>query len=346
MSGKRILLLYILAWGGLLGWSLTSSRAWGLEDRLVPVFSSSLPAGRVTLASGGGLLFLLSEKAGTVSRIDPGTWTLSVRIAGLKNPRDLAVGRSGGRLLVDLESSRSLLLLPSTAAGPPLQRTVGLNPGQILGGSDNHYYLVARAVHLLYALDPDSYLPRNWIAVGDVFRRVAPDGGGHLWLPLFRSDGVMEVGTSPFAVLRTIDLDGCTGPVSVLPLPAGGFMAGCHDAIVRSNAQGAVRRVGLREGLRHGVRELLMFPGGRKALAIFRRSRMMVLFDLGSMNEISRYRLPYRPARLYIFPNWPILFVVMNDPDHEMTRLSGYRLSDFLGQSDTLPVTYNSGKKK
>ncbi|MDA8028520.1 MAG: hypothetical protein M0Z25_06035 [Nitrospiraceae bacterium] len=346
MSGKKIALLFVLAFGGWLAWSLTAPRAWGLEGRLVPVFSRSFSEGRITLASGGGLLFLLSEKAGTVSRVDPGTWTLAVRIAGLKNPRDLAVSRSGGRLLVDLESSRSLLVLPSTAAGPPLQRTVGLNPGQILAGSDNHYYLVARAVHLLYALDPDRYRPRDWIAVGDVFRRVTPDGVGHLWLPLFRSDGVMEVGTRPFAVLQTIDLDGCSGPVSVLPLPAGGFLAGCQDAIVSSNGQGAVRRVPLRGAVSHGVRELLLFPGGREALAIFHRSRTMVLFDVGSLKEISRYRLPYRPARLYIFPNWPILFVVMNDQDHEMTRLSGYRLPDFPGQSDTIPVTNNSGKKK
>ncbi len=332
--------------GGLLAGGPLAFRAWALEGPLVPVFSRSLPESRVTLASGGGRLFLLSQKAGSLFRLDPWTGTLFLRISGLENPRDLAVGRFGNRLLVDLDSSRSLLIFPATEAGPPLLRTVGLNPGQILGGADNRYYLVARAVHILYALDPDRYRPRDWIAVGDVFRRVTSGMDGHLWLPLFRSDEVMEVGTSPFVVLRKIDLDRCSGPVRVFPLSSGGFLAGCRDALVREDPSGQIRRFPLRGEFRHGVREMVLSPGGQTALILFHRSRTMILFDISAMKGISRYHLPYRPRRLYIFPNWPILFVVMNDPDHEMTRLFGYRLTDFHGQSATVSVTYHKRKEK
>ncbi len=320
--------------------------AWGIEEPSPPLFSRSFPEGRITLAAGAGRLFLLSEKAGSLYRLDPRTGNLSLRISGLKNPRDMAVGRYGGRLLVDLESSRSLLILPAEEAGPPFERTVGLNPGQILGGADDRYYLTARAVHILYALDPDRYRPRDWIAVGDVFPRVALGMDGHLWIPLFRSDAVLEVGTAPFAVLRTVDLDGCSAPVRVAPLPGGGFLAGCEDAILWQDAAGQARRFVLRGSFRHGVRELILFPGGRLALVLFHRSRRLVLFDVHAMKVISQLRLPYRPVRLYLFPNWPILFVVMNDPDHETTWLSGYPLTEIQGQSDTIPVTYNSRKKK
>ncbi len=320
--------------------------AWGIEDASAPLFSRSFPAGRTTLAAGAGRLFLLSQKAGSLYRLDPRTGMPALRISGLKNPRDMAVGRYGGRLLVDLESSRSLLILPAEEAGPPFERTVGLNPGQILGGADDRYYIAARAVHILYALDPDRYSPRDWIAVGDVFPRVARGVDGHLWMPLFRSDAVLEVGTAPFAVLRTVDLDGCSSPVRVAPLPGGGFLAGCEDAILWQNPTGQTRRFVLRGPFRHGVRALKLLPGGRLALVLFHRSRRLVLFDVQAMKVTSQVRLPYRPLRLYLFPNWPILFVVMNDPDHEMTWLSGYPLTEFHGQLDTIPVTYNSRKKK
>ncbi len=320
--------------------------AWAIENIPSPLFSRFFPEGRVVLAAGAGHLFLLSQKEGTVYRFHPRTGELALRISGLKNPRDMAVGRYGGRLLLDLESSRSLLIFPAAEAGPPVSRTVGLNPGQILGGPNNRFYLAARAVHILYALDPDRYRPRDWIAIGDVFPRVTVGMDGHLWLPLFRSDAVLEVGTAPFSILRTLDLEGCSAPVRVLPLPSGGFLTGCEDAILRQDAAGKTKRFVLGKSFRHGVREMLLLPGGERALVLFHRSRRMVFFDVNAMKTISQWRLPSHPLRLYLFPNWPILFVVMNDPDHELTRVSGYPLSDFHGQLDTISVTYNSRKKK
>lgn len=316
-----------------------SLSARAVEKPPTPLFSRSFDEGRLILAEGAGHLFVLSKPDGTISRLSTKTWTLTPRLQGLNHPENMAVSRFGHRLLVDLDSSRSLLIGPTVSAGPPLLRTVGLNPGQIIGGPDDHFYLVARGVHILYELDRDRYEPTSWMAVGEAFGQASTGMDGHLWLPLNLTDSVMEIGTNPLAVIKTTDLDRCIDPVRVLPLPEGGFLAGCHDAIIREGLTGETLRFPLRGRFRRGVRDLVLFPGSEKVLALFHKSKNLIVFEASTLKEKMRIRFPFRPVRLYIFPSWPILFVVMNDPDHDETWLFGYPLSIISQQPSGQSIT-------
>jgi hypothetical protein len=161
-----------------------------------PLFTLSYPLGRLTLAAGGTplRLYLLSKRSGSLDRIDPTRGQSFRRLSNLPSPEDLAVGTGGHRILISLDSSRRLLVLP-VSAGPPRALTVGLNPGQIARSSDGTLYLAARAVHIVYRLSPDRSRTTDWTAIGDVFRRMSPDTKGDLWLPLARGEQVADPAT-------------------------------------------------------------------------------------------------------------------------------------------------------
>jgi hypothetical protein len=289
---------------------------------------NSFVQGRLDLAAGmdSKSLFLLEKRSGTVFRIDPRSGKSSVILSGLSSPQDVAVGRDGNRILVDLDSSRTLLVIPLNADGPPASVSVGLNPGQILRGSDDRYYLVARAVHILYALDPDRYHPLDWLAVGEAFKRVSPGRDNNLWLPLEKSGQVMEVRTSPFALVKKVNLEGCDHPIRVVPLPGKGFVAGCHRTIVLNDGGVVTHTLPVPQRVAHQLRDICLLPDGIHLLAIFHHEKMLFPYNIHDLSELPPYRFPYTPVRLYLFRNWPILFVVMNDPGHDRTWLSGYPL--------------------
>jgi hypothetical protein len=294
-----------------------------------PLFMNSYREGRLFLAAGKGNkdLFLLNKREGTLSRIDPESGRSSVLLAHLRNPQNIAVGRDGNRILLDLGSSRTLLVAPLTVQGPPAAISVGLNPGQIIRGSDDQYYLVAEAVHILYTLDPVRYHPKEWVAVGEPFRRVAADEHRNLLVPLSRSGQVMEIHTAPFAPFRKYPIEGCHAPLRVVPLPEGGFVAGCRNAILRMGPQGDFHRLSLRNRPRHGLRDLLLSSDATHLLALFHHEKSIVILKIKGLGQNpSVRRVPYSPVRLFLFGNWPILFVVMNDPDHDKTWLFGYPL--------------------
>ena len=297
-----------------------------LRDK--PLFMNSYREGRLVLAAGKGNkdLFLLNKREGTLSRIDPESGKSSVLLSHLPNPQDIAVGRDGNRILLDLGSSRTLLVSPLNVLGPPSAISVGLNPGQIIRGSDDQYYLVANAVHILYTLDPVRYHPMDWVAVGEPFGRVAADEHRNLWVPLSRTRQVMEIHTAPFAPFKRYPLEDCQAPLRVLPLPEGGFVAGCRNALLHIGPRGDFHRVTFQNQLRHGLRDLLLSPDANHLLALFHHEKSIVILRINGLEKIPSVRLPYSPVRLFLFRNWPILFVVMNDPDHVKTWLFGYPL--------------------
>jgi len=186
------------------------------------------------------------------------------------------------------------------------------------------------------------------MAVGDVFREVSPDRNNNLWLPLYRSGQVMEVRTSPFAPVKTYQVEDCDHPVRVIPLPDGSFLAGCRNAIVLMSPNEEIRRFSIPGKDRHGLRDMILFPDGTHLLAIFHNEKTIFILDSKDLEILSRYRLPYDPVRLFSFRNWPILFVVMNDPGHERTWLSGFPLagpSPVSGKAGSVPITSLPRKK-
>lgn len=320
LTGVSLVLLFL---GDDVALALAEGRIGSL-----PLFMNVYPAGRIVLAAGPGkdALFLLSTQAGTVSRIDPFTGRGTVVLSGLSRPQDLAIGREGRRILVDLDASRTLLVALLKRAGPPLALSIGLNPGQILKGPDGRFYVTARAVHILYRLDPDRFATLDWLAVGDIFRRVSFGPKQTLWLPLFRSGQLMEVGLSPFESQKTLPIPECDHPVRVFPLPDGGFVAGCRNALVRVDGEGTLRRTRFSRSVRHPLRDMLLLPGGKRLLLIFKDDRTLRVIRTGNLSESFRLRLPYRPVRLYTFSRWPILYAVLSDRVRGETWLSAYPL--------------------
>ncbi len=305
------------------------------EELPSPLFSSTYLQGRLTLASGGNppRLFVLSKRTGSLVQVDPKTGQGKLRLSGIPHPEDLNVGSQGQRILISLGSSRSLWVLP-VAAGPPLSLTVGLNPGQIVRNAHGQLYLTARAVHILYHLNPDSDHPDRWTAMGDIFPLISTDPKGDLWLPLTRGEQVADLDPKSLEHRRVFDLDSCREPSRVLPLPSGGFVVGCRNALLVAGANGEeTARLPLRGRLSRGVQDMVLLPGEDRLLVAFRKCKILNLYHLRDFSEISSFRVSYLPVRLYYFEKWPTLFLVMDDPDKDRTWLLGYPLSAFGGPS-------------
>jgi len=307
-----------------------------------PILSLSYPRGRLTLAAGGTplRLYLLSKRSGSLDRIDPENGQSIRRLSSLPSPEDLAVGPGGERIMISLDSSRRLLVLP-VSAGPPLSLTVGLNPGQIAKSSNGTLYLAARAVHIVYRLSPDHSHTIDWMAVGDVFRQMSPDGKGDLWLPLSRGEQIVDLDAEHLRIRKSYDLESCRKPTRVLPLSGGGFVVGCRNALLSEDLSGEdvarVRLPSFRRG--GGVRDMLGLPGGDRLMVSFRKRKILNIYHLPDLSMISSFRTHYLPVRLYFFDGWPIIFVVMDDPDHDKTWLFGYPLSAFGSLFVTKPAS-------
>ena len=300
-------------------------------DLPAPLFSTSYPHGRLTLASGGDppLLFVLSKPSGSLFRINPQNGQESLRLSAIPQPEDLAVGAGGRRVLVSLDSSRSLWVLP-VSSGPPVRMTVGLNPGQIIRTPNGDLFLAARAVHILYHLNPMTDRPDGWTAMGDIFPRIASDGKGDLWLPLSRGEQVADLSPKTLEARKVFDIDSCREPSRVIPLSSGGFVVGCRNALLVEGANGEeIARLSLRGTLSRGVQDMVLLPGDNRLLVSFRKCKTLNLYHLPDLSRISSFRLSYLPVRLYYFEKWPTLFIVMDDPGNDRTRPSDYPLSAF-----------------
>ncbi|MGC8528603.1 MAG: YncE family protein [Leptospirillia bacterium] len=310
-------------------------------DLPAPLFSSSYPHGRLTLASGGDppLLFVLSKPSGSLFRINPENGQESLRLIRIPQPEDLAVGAGGQRVLVSLDASRSLWVLP-VSSGPPVKMTVGLNPGQIVRTPTGDLYLVARAVHIIYHLNPVTDRPDGWTAMGDVFPQITPDAKGDLWLPLSRGEQVKDLSPRTLETRKIFDLDSCREPSRVRPLPSGGFVVGCRNALLLEGQNGEeLTRSRLRGRLSRGVQDMVLLPGGDRLLVSFRKCKTLNLYHLPDLSIISSFHSSYLPVRLYYFKKWPTIFIVMDDPGNDRTRLFGYSLSTFGTPSlSTQPV--------
>lgn len=296
-----------------------------------PLFVLSYPHGRLTLASGGdpSLLFVLSKPSGSLFRLNPENGQESLRLGGIPRPEDLAVDAGGRRVLVSLDSSRSLWVLP-VSSGPPVSMTVGLNPGQIIRTPTGDLYLAARAVHIIYHLNPVTDRPDGWSAMGDIFPLIASDGKGDLWLPLSRGEQVADLSPRTLETRKLFDIDSCREPSRVIPLPSGGFVVGCRNALLLEGPNGEeTARLRLRGPLSRGVQDMVLLPGDTRLLVSFRKCKTLNLYHLPDLSRISSFRLPYLPVRLYYFEKWPTLFIVMDDPGNDRTRLSDYPLSAF-----------------
>ena len=296
-----------------------------------PLFVLSYPHGRLTLASGGdpSLLFVLSKPSGSLFRLNPENGQESLRLGGIPRPEDLAVDAGGRKVLVSLDSSRSLWVLP-VSSGPPVSMTVGLNPGQIIRTSTGDLYLAARAVHIIYHLNPVTDRPDGWSAMGDIFPLIASDGKGDLWLPLSRGEQVADLSPRTLETRKLFDIDSCREPSRVIPLPSGGFVVGCRNALLLEGPNGEeTARLRLRGPLSRGVQDMVLLPGDTRLLVSFRKCKTLNLYHLPDLSRISSLRLSYLPVRLYYFEKWPTLFIVMDDPGNDRTRLSDYPLSAF-----------------
>ena len=335
-------LSFVLVIGGILFFHFPALSEGG--DLPPPLFSSSYPHGRLTLASGGEppRLFVLSKRSGSLFRVDPKTGQGVLRLTGIPHPEDLNVGARGRRILISLDESRSLWILP-VSSGPPQSLTVGLNPGQIVRSADGQMYLAARAVHILYRLSPVSDRPDGWTAMGDIFPLIAPDSKGDLWLPLSRGEQVADLNPATLESRKVYDLDSCHAPSRVLPLASGGFVVGCRNALLVLDANGAeTARLHLRGPLSHGVQDMVLLPGGDRLLVSFSKYRTLTLYSLPDLTVVSSFHVSYLPVRLYYFQKWPTLFVVMDDPESDRTRLSAYPLSVFGSSSRALPLVRKS----
>ncbi|MCL5954100.1 MAG: hypothetical protein M1509_06285 [Nitrospirae bacterium] len=300
-------------------------------DLPAPLFVTSYPHGRLTLAGGGdrSLLFVLSKPSGSLFRINPQNGQESLRLKGIPHPEDLAVDTGGRRLLVSLDASRSLWVLP-VSSGPPVSMTVGLNPGQIIRTPTGDLYLAARAVHIIYHLNPVTDRPDGWSAMGDIFPLIASDGKGDLWLPLSRGEQVADLSPRTLEIRKIFDIDSCREPSRVIPLSSGGFVVGCRNALLVEGPNGEeTARLRLRGPLSRGVRDMALLPGGHRLLVSFQRCKTLNLYHLPDLSRISSFHLSYLPVRLYYFEKWPTLFIVMDDLENDRTRLSAYPLSAF-----------------